>query len=85
MGGLLVKYSEPDEQCHDLHLMTTENISTVQPSDWLMTFHAVAYIFCCKRNMHFISWLICLKQYSVRLTANYVDIMTGSQCYFKTN
>jgi len=41
--GLTVKYSEPDEERHELHLMITENVSAGKASDWLTTFHKVTY------------------------------------------
>ena len=41
--GLTLNYSDPDEERHDLHLMITDNVSAVQASDWLTTFHKVAH------------------------------------------
>jgi len=41
VSGLTVKYSEPDEERHELCLMITDNISTKQASDWLSAFHRV--------------------------------------------
>jgi len=43
--GLIMNYSEPDEERHELHLMTAENVSTRQATDWLLTFHKVKYMF----------------------------------------
>ena len=43
MNGLTIKYSEPDEQCHEVRLMVPESSSTNQASDWLTAFYKVTY------------------------------------------
>jgi len=44
VSGLTIKYSEPDEERHELRLVIPENISAVQASDLLTTLHKVNYI-----------------------------------------
>jgi len=38
---MTLKYSEPDEERHELRLMVMEKISSKQASDWLLAFHKV--------------------------------------------
>jgi len=37
----MVKYSDPDEERHELRLGIPENSSSSHASDWLTTFHRV--------------------------------------------
>jgi len=41
VSGLILNYSESDEERHELRLMITGNISTKQASDWLLAFQKV--------------------------------------------
>jgi len=34
-------FSEVDQECHELRLTATENVSTKQASDWLLALHKV--------------------------------------------
>ena len=45
VSGLSVKYSEPDEERHELHLMITEETSATQASEWLTALHKVKHSF----------------------------------------
>ena len=56
VSGLTLKYSEPDEEHHELRLMITD-ISTKQASDWLLAFHKVA---CHSKSVNF-DFLVNLK------------------------
>jgi len=54
VSGLTMKYSEPDEERHELHLMITEETSATQASEWLTALHKVEQMYSCENNMHFV-------------------------------
>lgn len=60
VSGLTMKYSDPDEERHELQLTVVDNSSATQASDWLATLHKVKHICYCKRKVYMKYVIICL-------------------------